>query len=224
MLERDGLERLAPARVCEHEDGEAVLLDPCAHGVEDEAHIAGVACAEEVCDVVDDEYIDAHVDGALEDEGEQVAVGPRQVVVEVVGCEDVELGRVGLVGIVLGESRQQLVLGVFEVEIEDALAARDDFGSDAHGEDSLADMGLAEEACHLTLVPEPVPEVDGRGRGANDVVGRACDEYWHVAGVVGVALALGVGIAVLVGSDEEVVGDGVFLFRCHKNMGLEFRV
>ena len=197
-----------------------MLLDPCAHGVEDEAHIAGVACAEEVCDVVDDEDIDAHVDGALEDEGEQVAVGPRKVVVEVVGREDVELGRVGLVGIVLGESWKQLVLGVLEVEVEDALAARDDFGSDAHGEDCLADIGLAEEACHLALVPESVPEVDGRWCGADDVVGRACDEYWHVAGVIGIALAFGVGVAVLVGSDEEVVGDGVFLFWCHSCKGL----
>ena len=144
--------------------------------------------------------------------------------VEVVGREYVELGRVGLVGIVLGESWKQLMLGVLEVEVEDALAARDDFGSDAHGEDCLADIGLAEEACHLALVPESVPEVDGRWCGADDVVGRACDEYWHVAGVVGIAFAFGVGVAVLVGSDEEVVGDGVFLFWCHKNMGLEFRV
>ena len=74
MLERDGLERLASSCVRQDEDGEPVLLDPGAELVEHVPDIGGVARSEEVCDVVDDDDIDAVVDCRLEDVWQQVAV------------------------------------------------------------------------------------------------------------------------------------------------------
>ena len=179
------------------------------------AHIAWVACAEEVGDVVDDDYIDAAVDSRLEDVGQQVAVRLGQVVVEVVGCEDGETGRVLPIFGVLGIAWEQLVLGVLEVEVEDALTTGDDVGSNFHGKDGLAHIGFAKEACHFALVPKAVPEVDGWRCGVDNIVGSAGDESGLTAGILGIAFVVIVDVAVLEAAHAEVVGDGVFLFWCH---------
>ncbi len=124
-------------------------------------------------DVVDDDDVDVALERALVDVGEPLAVGAWQLGVVVVGGDDFELGRVlGVEGVLL-VSWQELVLGVLEVEVEHGLLACDDVGGDAHGEDCLAYIGLAEEACHLALVPESVPKVDGRRCLVDDLAGHA---------------------------------------------------
>ena len=152
------------AGVGEHEDGHAPLLADVAEALEHLLRPAGEFGGRDVGDVVDDD------NGRFTDE--DFALDALELALDAaagghVGAPlDAEVGHVGISGNLLAAedgAPEEVGVAVLEVDIEDFAACGGDVVGYLVGEDGLADVGVAEEACEFALEPEAVPEGPGGG-------------------------------------------------------------